>query len=356
MNIPNKILRNLVEAKSVANIEDIIRSLPIVDPNEYELGYEGIKGEWKENFLHWLPVGLERGNGGRIKLAGKPENPLAERLVNAMEALIELHRQLELLKDPKVPCPRNPREAVARYFGLIRLDEIAALDKDDKKTYENNVRIARKYCQIYLEQTIKPRQFVVTIRDKGIGQAPSDMHKTLLSLGQSDKADKPYMIGVFGQGGSSTFHASTYSIIFSRRAPGLENGGGGIGWTIVRHIYPKGTRSNYFAYLAQSESGEVPFFSEMCADDIGFEHGSYFKHINYDFGGTKSSVARSLYPALNHVLFSPVLPYELYALRPEPELMQGTLQRLARQVVLRNKRGESVIDKLFSSQSVIEPI
>ena len=44
------------------------------------------------------------------------------------------------------------------------------------------------------------------------------MHRTLLSLGSSDKGDKPYLIGVFGQGGSSTYAASKYSWVLSRRA------------------------------------------------------------------------------------------------------------------------------------------
>jgi len=40
-------------------------------------------GSWQPGSLHWVrPVGRDRGNGGRIKLAGEPMNPLAERLVN----------------------------------------------------------------------------------------------------------------------------------------------------------------------------------------------------------------------------------------------------------------------------------
>ena len=44
------------------------------------------------------------------------------------------------------------------------------------------------------------------------------MHKTLLSLGRTDKAEKPYLIGVFGQGGSTAFSISKYSIVVTRRA------------------------------------------------------------------------------------------------------------------------------------------
>jgi hypothetical protein len=67
------------------------------------------------------------------------------------------------------------------------------------------------------------REFAVTIRDHGMGQAPANIHRTLLSLGRTDKADKPYLIGVFGQGGSSAFSIAKYSIVISRRAADIRN-------------------------------------------------------------------------------------------------------------------------------------
>src|SRR5207253_2371052 len=83
------------------------------------------------------------------------------------------------------------------------------------------------------------REWCVTIEDDGIGQPPSAMHSTLLSLGESDKADKPYLIGVFGQGGSSAYRASQFSWIVSRRPPDLLDGAAdGIGWTIVKRMHP----------------------------------------------------------------------------------------------------------------------
>ena len=47
-----------------------------------------------------------------------------------MEALIELMRRLELLQDPSVPVLQSPREAVARYFSLLPLDQIPRMQKN----------------------------------------------------------------------------------------------------------------------------------------------------------------------------------------------------------------------------------
>jgi hypothetical protein len=178
------------------------------------------------------------------------------------------------------------------------------------------------------------------------------MHDTLLSLGQSDKADKPYLIGVFGQGGSSAFSVSEYSIVVTRRAPQILKPGedGGAGWSIVRAIQPKGRRDLYYAYLAATEDGAVPRVDDAAADKAGFAHGAHFCHIKYDFGASDSAIAGLLYQALNHVLFNPVMPYDLYALKDTPEPMLGTGQRLARRVRLLGR--QVALDKAFAAQPV----
>jgi hypothetical protein len=209
----------------------------------------------------------------------------------------------------------------------------------------------RKGLSITLDYGKSSKEFAVSIRDHGMGQEPAMMHRTLLSLGRTDKADKPYLIGVFGQGGSSAFSISRYSVIVTRRAPDIQgkDGDRGAGWSIVREIQPKGRRDPYFAYLAAAEDGTVPRVDAADADKAEFAHGAHFCHIGYDFGASDSAIARSMYQSLNHVLFNPVMPYELFALKDTPEPMLGTAQRLARQVRI---LGRAALDKSFSDQQV----
>lgn len=358
LDLTDQALSDILNASTTDAVTRILKTLPIVDPEDYHLDYGGkIYGEWRDGYLHWLPVGMERGNGGRIKLAGKPTNPIAERLVNGQESAIELERLRELARDPSATMPTNPREAVERYFGLPRLDTIPRVtEKEQHRALIGKINEARKKLNVRLYHDKRAKEFAVAIRDEGMGQEPGDVHKTLLSLGQTDKADKPYMIGVFGQGGSSAFAASEVSTILSRRAPDLvqSTGDSGIGWTIVRQIIPKGRRDFYYAYLAVSSDGTVPQFSAEAADLVGFTHGCRFAHIDFDFGGTSSAVARTLYQSLNHVLFNPMLPYDLFTLEKErPELMQGTAQRLARQAAA---QGDRALDKSFISRPVGERV
>jgi hypothetical protein len=286
------------------------------------------------------------------KLTACGTNPIAERLINGMEAIIELARLRELQKNHEAAMPMSPREAVLRYFGLPPLDAAERMEEEERRATRICIDKIRRSLVVNLDYDRKTKQFAIIVRDKGMGQSPSRMHDTLLSLGQSDKADKPYLIGVFGQGGSSAFSASEYSVIVTRRAPDLlkPSEDNGIGWTIVRQIIPKNRRDLYYAYLAATEDGAVPRLDAVAADKAGFAHGSHFGHIKYDFGGSESAVARLLYQALNHVLFNPVLPYDLYAMKDKPELMQGTAQRLARQVRLAGR--QAALDKSFAAQSV----
>ena len=276
-------------------------------------------------------------------------NPLAERLVNGMEALIELARLREVTKNSKAPMPPSPREAVLRYFGFPRLDQIERLDEDERKVKSAMADKVRKDLSIKLDFERKTKQFAVTVRDHGMGQAPENVHRTLLSLGRTEKADKPYLIGVFGQGGSSAFSIAKYSVVVSRRAGDIRKQGesAGVGWSIVKEIQPKGRRDPYFAYLAVTEEGAVPIIDTTQAEKFG--QGAHFCHIAYDFGASESSIARLMYQSLNHVLFNPVMPYELYALKDTPDPMKGTAQRLSQRV---RRFGPTALDKSFTQLPV----
>lgn len=329
---PDEFLRELARAQSTAALGALLKHLKIVDENKYTWDVEHSEAGWIEGHLHWFPVGRDRGNAGRIKLAGTVENPIGERAINGMEALIELERSLERSKDRTIPAPGSPREAVLRYFKLPPLDAIPSMKTliDGKKPFNHARELARK-LRIKLIRSQRPVEYAVIIEDDGIGQAPERMHRGLLGLGSSDKGDKPYLIGVFGQGGSSGYAACELSWLVTRRHPSLLDGDSdGVGWTIVKCIFPHNRRDPYWAYLAAHPDGRVPSFPGAAASAIKLEHGTRIAHLKCNFGPMEP--ARQLYPALNHLLFNPVYPYELYTRREEdgPDAMFGNAYRLSK--------------------------
>ncbi len=311
---PTSFLVSALKASSSDAIEHILHQLPVVPEHEYSYDEDSPEERWQVGKFHWVPVGRERGNAGRIKQANYPVNPIAERAVNGMEALIEMERQRELLVDPKSMDPLTPRDAVSRYFGLPSLDRLPKLDNSPgSKEVRERARELARHLRVRLLFDKASREFTVSIEDDGIGQTPSMIHRTLLSLGSTTKAEKWYLIGVFGQGGSSAYAVSKYSWVLSRRAPDLLRGEpDGVGWTVIKHVFPKGRRDDYFAYLACSPDGRVPSLPTASADEAGVPHGTRFVHIGYDFGRGGSAISRQLYQAMNHVLYNPVLPFDLY--------------------------------------------
>jgi len=342
-------LRVAAGATSAKSVRDLLSSLPIVPENEYTFSESDPERGWREGFFHWYPVGRDRGNAGRIKLAGSPENPIAERTINAVEALIELDRHLELKMSPGTLPPQSPREAVKRYFDLPPLDALPRWPHPirGQKASDYARDLARR-VRVRLVREKRPVEYAVLIEDDGIGQSPQRMHSTLLSLGRSDKPDKPYLIGVFGQGGSSAYAASEFSWMLSRRAASLLDGApDGVGWTVIKRISPAGRRDQYWAYLAAHPDGRVPALSVAAATAIDFNQGTRIAHVRYNFGPTEP--ARTMYQSLNHLIFNPVLPYELYTgpdRRPDP--MWGNAYRLSRLAV--QQRVD--LDKIFAPQSV----
>ena len=348
---PADFIARAVKATTTAAIVKLLDDLPITPEGEYAFIEERPHEGWQPDRFHWVPVGGERGNAGRIKQANQPVSPLAERTVNGMEAIIEMARQRELANDPNAPAPTTPRDAVSRYFGVPPLDQLPKLDASPaSKAIRGKARDLARQLRIRLLFDKPSKEFTVAIEDDGIGQPPSLIHRTLLSLGSTTKADKWYLIGVFGQGGSSAYSECKYSWLISRRASDLLQGAtDGVGWTIIKHVFPKGRRDDYFAYLACHPDGRVPFVSAADAEKAKIPHGTRFVHIDYDFGRGGSAITRQLYTSMNHVLYNPVVPFELYV-GNTAAVVYGNGYRLSS--LGTRDTNPAILDKLFPPQPV----
>src|SRR5947208_2683857 len=98
MDVKNEVdfLAEILNAATSQDVEALLTKLKICDVADYQFNPEEPDSDWQEGLLHWVPVGRDRGNAGRVKLANRPINPAVERTINGMEALIELSRRLDL--------------------------------------------------------------------------------------------------------------------------------------------------------------------------------------------------------------------------------------------------------------------
>ncbi|MGC1483935.1 MAG: hypothetical protein WA789_09090 [Candidatus Acidiferrum sp.] len=139
------------------------------------------------------------------------------------------------------------------------------------------------------------------VRDQGIGIAPENVTRTILSLNESNKLQKHYLAGAYGQGGSSTFAFSRYSLIACRSASGP------VGFTIVKFLDlpAEQYKTGHYVYLTLQDGG-LPT-AELSVLD--FPQGTLVRHFGYDLSGYPSPLGpNSLYGSLNTILFDPIMP------------------------------------------------
>lgn len=258
----------------------------------------------------WHNLGDRESPAANVEVSYDPINPLIERLVNGMESLIEREVELALMSgNGRGEEPSSIFEAAEKFFGIPQ-GRARNLSTDDRR------RIAQELKLILKGKRGTP---TVIILDRGIGIHPDDMPNTILSLANSNKGKKPYLIGAYGHGGSSSYEWCDYAIIISRKEPSLLNGKQDlVGWTIVRKSAESGARRNDYQYLVD-DSGDVPRFSPKLLDSRDFSRGVYVCHIEMRGTGAFGTELTGLapYQTLDYRLFDPVFPYMLVEERPE---------------------------------------
>lgn len=272
--------------------------------------------ELESQGYRWVPVGGEQTNARSIDLASESSRPVVERITNAIDALLE-HRRMA---NPEGPAPESPREGLERWFGASD-GHISSLTEEQRQALAN-------YIQVSLAESGHPKKPAVIVRDRGIGQHPDDMPTTILGLGESNKLDKYYLCGVYGQGGSTTYAWCDLSVIVSRRAPELllADRQDEVGWTIVRYDTPARSKNNVYLYLVRPD-GSFPRLPASAA--VEFEPGTYVAHIAYELGKYAGRMTLVGYRLFNFLLFDPILPFWLEDERfSERRQIPGNLSRL----------------------------
>lgn len=237
----------------------------------------------------WAPIGGKENNRGPIEVSADPGRSLVERLTNGIDAILEA----EYERHRGVPDCRSPRQAATAWIGISErgLSEMTPAQRQ---------AIARRVA-IRLSPGDGRQGRLVEVHDLGVGLTPREMPHTILSLNESNKIRKHYLAGTYGQGGSSTFAISAYTLIASRRV-----GDPRVGFTVVKFLDlpPEDYKTGHYVYLTLDEAipgAEIP--------ESEFPAGTLVRHFGYDLSSYPSPVGpNSVYGLLNQVLFDPVIP------------------------------------------------
>ncbi len=280
-------LINLAKSASLAEAEQAVEVL------EKKCGYG------------WRPVGDNEANYGLINLGSDPGHALIERITNAIDGVIERESLRQARKSKQIPA--TPREAVEAWLGVPG-GRVANLgDPAKRQPLADNIIVR------LLEGTHKRRP-TVAILDFGVGLTATQMPKTILSLSASNKIDKPYLAGAYGQGGSTVLAFSPKGTLFvSRRQTDLlpvgEQDEVAVTFACYEELDPAKNKNGRYAYLVNPRRN-VP--SIPAGELRSFKPGTLVVHFDLEIGQYAARLTQltgSLWWLLQNALFDPILPF-----------------------------------------------
>jgi len=267
--------------------------------------------------IKWLPYGGFANNTGVINGQMKePENSLIEKVTNSIDAIL-MRKCQETGIEPRdrLRSPKDMEEAIKRYFG--------GRDEIRKKRSEFAKEMIRLTAQGLKE---KP---TITVIDKGEGQTPNEIPKTILSLQQEIKKKIKFVYGTYNQGGSSSLgfcqdssHLINYvQLVLCRRAqtiksnkePDFDN----FGFTIVRSRYDEESGNFTYEYFVEKD-GKIPNFpynEPIRVSGYDFSEGCVIRLYDYQLSSPGNIVFRGLNESIEKKLSYSPLPMFLQELR-----------------------------------------
>jgi hypothetical protein len=306
-------------------------------------------GDLADNFS---PIGNQQ---------SKPEAAVVEKIVNSVDAVL-MAECLEQSIDPEGPnAPKSVIEALEKYF-QIRSGRLSSLDAKSRATLAENI------CLVATGAKSNPCYSII---DKGEGQTPNSMPKTLLNLFGSIKARIPFVQGKFHMGGTGSFRfcgQHNLQLIISKRKPTIAKNEPNDesreywGFTVIRRENPgNGRRSSVYTYLAPKseilrlKADSLPLLPASYPDKLGktLQWGTYIKLYEYDIQGLKTNVVFDLYNALSLLLPNIALPIRLYERRKGygGHTLETTLSGLS--VRLDEDKRENLEDGFPSSSTIV---
>lgn len=279
--------------------------------------------------ISWIPVGEKADNIATINMGTDPAAGLTERITNAIDAVLEL----EWHKQGKPTDVDSPRMAAQQWFNIPdgKLSNI-------ENASERSIQDLAKKIRVTLMDSEKDNQPTVEIRDMGIGLTSEQFKTTILSLHGGNKLHKLYLMGAYGQGGSTALSFSNFSIIISKPSIGNVTNMGKVSFTIVRINHGKVgyDKQPWYEYCIDPKT-KLPLTFEV--DDKIFLPGTLVRHIGMDINKYAVKITgptNSLWYLAHHFLFDAVLPYTISGERAK-DLNKDT-EKVENRIVLGNNR------------------
>lgn len=293
-------------------------------------------GYWEETFdqgnSNWELLGQKNNNFSTVNAqASDPTSALVEKIVNSMDAMLLL-RCYELNLDPrdKDSSPKNMKDAVKNFFDVPN-GNLANLTSDERRNLAENIQITATGNR---GKDSGGGSF--TIIDKGEGQTPENMPKTILSIGSQNKGAIRFVQGMFNQGGTAVLQfcgppgGYNFQLVASKRSPNIIQPNENKNWsfTVIRRYeeeqIKRDVKHSEYTYLAPK--GKLLEFSSKeiisvpdgkTAYSLPQSHGSLFKLYQYQWTAGNSLLQFDAQRYISRKLLGSPLPVKLVETRYE---------------------------------------
>ncbi|MCI0556936.1 MAG: hypothetical protein MN733_00450 [Nitrososphaera sp.] len=285
--------------------------------------------------LFWHPYGGNTSNISTIGLATKAARSLTERITNAIDAILEDRATTAISK------PTSPQRAASEWFGRPITGPDSGLYKWEYAGGKYDRRVV-----VVINSSETETAPTVDILDYGIGLTADQFPGTILSLQSGNKMNKRYVLGAFGQGGSSTLGFCEYALIVSRPKSDPSQ----LAFTLIRVLNLSDEyKEDCYAYLAVKKDNAEITVPRIKADAEslsiynvpdkiklgGLVAGTLVRHYSYNLErltGTLSPQPGNLYHYLHFSMFDALIPFRVFDLREKgkekDEVVKGSRNRL----------------------------
>ena len=242
--------------------KDLAMKLVSTETEEQLISVLTDAGYWND-FAYWQPYG---GNENNYSIIGNQQSnadaALVEKLINSVDAVLMKECMIRGIDVSGPDAPQSMREALATFFKM-RNGQLMNLDAKSRNELSKNIILAA---------TGKARgEENLTIVDRGEGQTPLRMPKTILSLSRSNKLKVPFVQGKFNMGGTGAFPfcgKHHLQLVISKRCPQIPNTDNDPTFdewsvTVVRKEKAReGRKSSMYTYLTDAQGNLLSFKAE----------------------------------------------------------------------------------------------
>ena len=239
-------------------LNDFIKNYSKYNLDERNLVFDDVKNDW-------TCLGGTENNFSTINMLKDPGKGLIERITNGIDAVLEKAKEQYNIQNPK-NADEIVEVAFPNYFANRQAIKNEEADRQNACETDNKVVVA-------INDSDRSTLPTIDVIDQGTGIPGDKFGDTILSIhhGNKAKTDKNYLIGAFGQGGSTSLPFSYATIIISKYQQKYY-------FTLVKRCSFDDMKTDTFLYF--TPGGEV---TELEIDNFDYEN--YLKiFINSESG------------------------------------------------------------------------